>query len=217
MRTRILGALVLLLGIVSTGLVLERGERISAAVARLRPLPPPAPVAGEPTWVPFRARYRSLHHGETRVSGATFRDSSGSMRFERTHWAGPSKITINNRVTRMIYARSDGGEWVEMVMPANMANTMPTIANRAPGLSLQSEVFLGETVHRLVTPTSDELLAPSLNFFPLRKATADMLEEHFDVQPGTQAAHLFEPPAGATVRRVTSFKELEHSVRTTRR
>jgi hypothetical protein len=159
--------------------------------------------------VPFSAAGRSLHHGVLQSEMRYYRDANGSFRIDASATGAPTLITINDRVRRVIILRGESGEWSEAPMPSNMARRGPLQEARMPGLASVGETRDGLLLHKYsVRDGGVELLAPELNFFPVRKEKDGVVEEYFDVRIGNQPAELFAPPTGAPVRVVGAIKEL---------
>lgn len=183
-----------------------RGAVAGAAAVRNEPQ---KRIAAPDVWVTFTAELRQETPDAAPVVGRFYRASNGSSRTESGPESEPARVVDIKNIARGLYftkARTpEGGEyWVEqpLVLPAEGWKPMQ-MAERADRLILK-ELFDGRQVVQVVAgPGSVHFLAPSLNYYPVVKSrplTGERTSAHV-VSTAEPAAELFEPPAGATIRR----------------
>jgi hypothetical protein len=170
-------------------------------------------AVGPAKWIPFVADFKGQCRGNDCVTGVTYRDANGSMRYERSN-ATVSVVTINNRVNRTIYVRQPQGEWTQAAMPSNMPNRPPIVSLAGlRGLSSTVESVGSFAVLRYARDDSVQFLAPALNFFAVRKETVDGIEEHTNIRIENPSADLFLPPVGVGLRSVSDISDLTRRAR----
>jgi hypothetical protein len=165
------------------------------------------------TWVPFTATVRQVKPRPGRetliVVGRMVRAGNGSERLETGPENEPARVIDIKNIARALYfttARDTSGAmyWVEqpMKLPAGGWKP-PTMSERADRVRLKEKFDGREVVAVTVGPGQVNLMAPSLNFYPLVKTialTGERIEAHV-ISTDEPSAELFEPPAGAEIRR----------------
>jgi hypothetical protein len=162
-------------------------------------------------WIPFSASVRRSEEKDgvrtIVMEGHQYRNSDGSTRLETGPAGGPiAVISIRNIATNRYYLFMDN-KWRSFPMRPPAGGVRPG-KRRADmkGLSQQSEVLNGLLVYRYQDPQGVEsLIAPDINFFPVRISFNGTLQELFDLQTGEQSRDLFEVPPGAAVEERTEF------------
>lgn len=164
-------------------------------------------VPQPPGWVAFDADVVKVVAGSPDViRGRYFRGEDGSDRLE----SGPGDVvvvSIRNIAKSTLYVSSPKTGWVSQPMALPDGQWRPPRYYREhPALSAIDEPLDGFRVFRWVTAGGDEdLLAPDLNFFALRKKSGDgTTTEYSNVVVRPQPPELFEPPPGVPVRHVTT-------------
>jgi hypothetical protein len=156
-------------------------------------------------WIPFSAWVRSVvtTDGVQRVGmqGRYYRRSDGSTRSETGPENGPIRvIDIKNIAAKRAYLFRNG-RWQSNPMQLRDGGYRPR-KQRVDmlGLERHAEAISGFLVYKYTDAGGVvSFQAPDLNFFKLRTSYQETTQEFYDIQPGEQPDHLFEPPQGADV------------------
>lgn len=199
---------VLLIG----GLWAARGNAQDARAIQSQETPGPR-IASPENWVPFTAEWRRVkprpNAESVVVVGRFSRASNGSTRLESGPESEPARVIDIKNIARRLYyttARDANGNryWVEQPLRLGPDGWKPMLMRERADRVVLKEPFDGrQVVSVVVGPGMVDLMAPALNFYPLVKTyipTGDRTEAHV-VSTDEPAGDLFEPPAGAEIRR----------------
>ncbi len=174
-----------------------------ALVAGLKAGPPSllTVALAQAPWVAFDANFIRTEPGQRRVVGFFHRGGDGSTR-EESNVDGPSKpvVLIMNIARRLQYRLGDGA-WHSYPIYLSPNGWRPERIDHDARTYRPAPPIENIEVLRFVNPQGlVQLIAPSLNDFPLRTERPNGGREIFsNVLIRDQPAGLFEVPPGATV------------------
>jgi hypothetical protein len=172
-------------------------------------------IAAPETWVPFTAELRQVkpkpNAAPQVIVGRFYRSAGGSQRLETWLENDPNRVIDIKNIPRALYfttarEKATGRQyWVEQPLKLLPGGWKPiAMSERPPDRVLLKEPYDGrEVVAVIVGPGMVNLMAPSLNFYPLVKThipSGERTEAHV-ISTEEPASELFEPPAGVEIRR----------------